>query len=110
MTVEHRIVVGLGDIKAVVFQCNQCAARVAVSPDRLDEDPRIMEDCPACKNHWWPTDAAKLLTQPVLPSVAFLRALEQMRTSEVVKEVGFTISLEFDEPQPLARVTVEAGR
>ncbi|KKK72589.1 hypothetical protein LCGC14_2902380, partial [marine sediment metagenome] len=33
MTVEHRIVVGLGDIKAVVFQCNKCAARVAVSPD-----------------------------------------------------------------------------
>ncbi len=98
MTFEHLIVVSLGDIRAVILRCNQCATRVAVSPDQLDEVTRIMEDCPACKHHWWPTDAAKLMSQPVVSCVAFLRALEQMRTAETSKDVGFTLSLEFEEP------------
>ncbi len=37
MTVERRIVVSLGDIRAVIFQCKTCATRVAVPPDKLDE-------------------------------------------------------------------------
>jgi hypothetical protein len=51
MTIEHKIVVGLSDIKAVIFECRQCRTRVSMAPDKIDVPPR----CPkgSCDGPAW---------------------------------------------------------
>jgi hypothetical protein len=46
MTIEHKIVVGLDDIKAVIFECRQCRTRLVMSPDSAAIPPRCPKhDC-----------------------------------------------------------------
>lgn len=99
MTVERRIVVSLGDIRAVIFQCKSCATRVAVPPDKLDNATALLDKCSVCDAGWWSQNATKLLTQPAASFVVFLRALGQIGTPDASETVGFTLSLEFDEPR-----------
>ena len=49
MTFEHKIIVGLDDIKAVIIEC-KCGTRVSLSPDAV----HIPEKCPAtaCDAVW----------------------------------------------------------
>jgi hypothetical protein len=49
MTVEHILVVGLDDIRAVTIEC-KCGTRVSLQPDNL----HIPEKCPAtgCDTIW----------------------------------------------------------
>ncbi len=100
MTVERRIVVSLGDIRAVIFQCKACATRVAVLPEKLDDATALLDKCSVCDAAWWSQNATKLLAKPAASFVVFLRALRQIGTPEASETVGFTLSLEFDEPQP----------
>jgi len=105
MTFERRIVVSLGDIKLVCYECKSkgCRAKVCVSPDSSMEPP---ERCPQCKAEWQkrydPQDDKR--TPPTLiergkqPSVVQLvRAVADMRNHEIAGPLGFRILLEFEE-------------
>lgn len=98
MTSERRTIVSLGDIQAVCFQCKTCATKVSVQPEKLSDAIGIMDECPACKKHWWSIKATSLPERSAASFVAFLKALQQLRTPEASEAVGFTLSLEFDEP------------
>jgi hypothetical protein len=50
MTLEHRMVVGLGDIRAVTLECKKCGARLTLSPEKLTE--RSLNQCPMCRDIW----------------------------------------------------------
>lgn len=51
MTIEHSIVVGLNDIKAVIFECRLCGTRLVMSPDAAN----VPASCPkqGCDSGTW---------------------------------------------------------
>lgn len=103
MTVEHKLVVGLEDIKGIVFECrNQerhCSSRVHVSPD----ESRIPTRCPSCGVEWLPLDKLAEIKTTSSTWLNFVQAIGTLRAREVAPSVEavrpkFRILLEFDDP------------
>jgi len=92
MTVERKITVGLGDIKAVIFECRTCRTRVSVPAG----DVKIPHACP-CGKQWTP-DVLESVETPKFPYSKFCTALKQCRVLQE-NEAPFTILLEFDAPE-----------
>ncbi|MHB8411148.1 MAG: hypothetical protein ACYDDI_04285 [Candidatus Acidiferrales bacterium] len=96
MTFEHKIMVGLDDIKSISYQCNDCGARLTFSPDKIHNPP---EFCYQCSKKWWNGENP----QPgFIGKSAFLKLLEaikDIRTLYKENAVGFKIILEFDAPK-----------
>lgn len=104
MTFEHKLLVSLGEIKAVVFECTrasglsagerECKSRIVVPPDDISSLPLA---CP--RNHAWdwnvPTENAGFIS--ALPQL--IDALKKLRMSGRESQSGFRIFLEFDEPE-----------
>jgi hypothetical protein len=97
MTVERKIIVGLADLKAIVFECRQerCKARVTVLPDRAF----IPQRCPACGREWMPSAPPE--GKITLSNYANLvEAIAKIRAQEPNDEwPRFNMLLEFDEPE-----------
>lgn len=93
MTREHKLVVGLEEIKNIVLECasNDCKSRVVFSPDKTDSLP---QSCP--HGHAWEWGAPKQITLDSLASI-WVRVLRKLRDQENTN-FGFKILLEFDEP------------
>lgn len=92
MTFEHKLVCGLNEIKAIIFECNECKARVVLSPDIM----RPPRQCPS--GHAWDWNISLGYSSTESPHIAFLSALRKL-TDIGLKEVGFKVFLEFDEPK-----------
>jgi hypothetical protein len=96
MTIEHKIVVGLDDIKTVIFECKQCRTRVSMSPDEI----RIPPKCPKenCVSRTWIVGSPSGLTSEYEGSTAahinFVDAIGHIRKN---KSAAFRILLEFDD-------------
>lgn len=90
VTFEHKIVVGLDDIKAVSLECSQCHTRVTMPPD----DIRIPHHCQRCDNAW-------VIGNPVnyqavtSPHLNFVNAIGHIR-KQLKDGAPFRIFLEFD--------------
>ncbi len=98
MTIERRLIVGLGDITAVVFECVHCGVRVAINPDDLGT---LAGKCPRCSYTWG-------LVEPVsnVPPTNLSRSFISDFTQALMKirrldpqTVGFRLLLEFKEPE-----------
>ncbi len=96
MTIEHKIVVGLDDIKTVIFECKQCRTRVTMSPDEI----RIPLKCPKenCVSRAWIVGSPSGLTSEYEGSTAahinFVEAIGYIRKN---KGAAFRVLLEFDD-------------
>jgi hypothetical protein len=97
MTYENKIIVGLDDIKALTFECNEerCGARVTLPLANI----RIPRQCPQC-GHEWLSDSPIVREAHTLPSVRFCDALVELTTRlrDGIPQ-RFKILLEF-EAQP----------
>jgi hypothetical protein len=92
MTVERKIVVGLTDIKAISFQCDNCEYRITMSPDKVSQLPA------SCLNgHRWISGEVGMIALP--PLLLFGNTISKLRTLAEQKALGFKILLEFDEPK-----------
>jgi hypothetical protein len=94
VTFEHKIVVGLDDIKAVSFECNQCHTRVTMSPDKIV----VPHKCPnpQCDNVWIWGDP-KNFQSVTSPHMNFVNAIGQIRKQlEENGGGGFKVLLEFE--------------
>jgi hypothetical protein len=96
MTFEHKLVVGLEEIKAVIFQCRHedCTAKITLAPEQIQRPPN---SCP--KGHAWDwsiPEEYEAVTGSAF--VFFLRALRRLRDPVFEKAAGFKILIEFDEP------------
>jgi hypothetical protein len=95
MTFERKIVVSLGDIKAVVFECDGCRCRVVMNPDNTRDLPG---QCPECRKQWIHGGLKASQTMDST-SRTFLLALTKLRmTNEEYS--GFQILFELEEPRP----------
>jgi hypothetical protein len=94
MTFEHKLVVGLEEIKAIIFQCNECKSRIVLAPEDSGKPPA---SCP--KGHAWDWNLPEEYeTIAGSAFVFFLRALKKLR-DPMVQRTGFKIFLEFDQPK-----------
>lgn len=92
--VEHRIVAALGDIRAIVFECNECKARVSISPNDLHRPPR---QCPLA--HAWNWDDEPGRNQARAGAhVDFISGLRRLLEPTLAPHCGFKVYLEFEEP------------
>lgn len=93
MTIEHKIVVGVDDIKAVIIEC-RCGVRVSFPPD----DVRIPETCPTpnCGIAWSRKSHGVSTERDAWASASlnFVDAVGQMRKH--LKNSHFRILLEFE--------------
>jgi hypothetical protein len=90
MTFEHKLLVGLGEIKAIVFECNECKSRMVLSPEDVNKPPAT---CP--RGHHWDWDTPSEHHSFDSPFPQFLSALKRLR--EPMRErVGFRLLLEFE--------------
>ncbi|KKL67707.1 hypothetical protein LCGC14_2132310 [marine sediment metagenome] len=92
MTVEHRLVVGLQDIKAVTLVCKHCEGRYVMS-----KDISITVNCPICGATWLVVPTAVTRRVPS-PFHDFVEALNALRIAQNHEDVGFRLLLEFDDP------------
>jgi hypothetical protein len=94
MTFEHKIVVGLDDVRAVTFECCQCQARLTVSPDKL-QVPRRCQQCDAP----WIIGTPMHVGSSTSSYVNFANAIGEIR-EQLSKGAPFKLLLEFDAPIP----------
>ncbi len=105
MTFEHKIIVGLDDIKAVIIEC-KCGTRVSLSPDAV----HIPEKCPAtaCDAVWVKGKSYGVSSEHdewTSSHLNFVQAIGQIRqkpANNKPKHGTFKILLEFDYPKPTA--------
>ncbi|MHB8484939.1 MAG: hypothetical protein ACYDCM_04280 [Candidatus Acidiferrales bacterium] len=93
MTYERKIIVGLEEIKAVIFQCNECKSRIVLAPENVESPPR---KCP--REHAWDWNIVAEYDQMGSPFVCFLLGLKQLR-NPLIERCGFKVFLEFEEPK-----------
>lgn len=90
MTSEHKRVFDLTEIKAVIFACNSCTAKIAFAPDDVKAPP---DRCPS--GHTWDWNKNTGYRSTDSPFRGFLSALVKLR--DPLCETGFRILLEIDE-------------
>ena len=93
MTFEHKMIAGLGEIKALVFECNKCNARVSLVPENIDMVPN---SCP--RGHAWDWNNVDDYQKVGSPFMALVHSLKRLR-DPLSERVGFKIFLEFDGPK-----------
>jgi hypothetical protein len=101
MTVEHRLVFGLDDIVAVVFECRRqgCGARLSMVPSKIKlEHLRV---CPACDAGWLSADVNTVRDAPVMSLARFVVQIAPAVLSEKEDKanLGVSVRLEFAEPK-----------
>jgi hypothetical protein len=95
VTFEHKIVVGLEEIRAISFECHQCKTRLTVSPDDIRAIPTA---CPHC-NFSWRLPKDEQAGPPGSPPKNFAFGIKELKIRFTAEVIGFTILLEFDEPK-----------
>lgn len=84
MTIEHRMLVGLEDIRSIHIECKKCGAKIVRSPDKTLNLPNA---CSACGADWPQTFGDNPPIVKLMILIASLRA-SQPET--------YRFSIEFD--------------
>jgi hypothetical protein len=93
MTVEHRMVVSLSEIRTLTLECKKCHARLSTTPE--DVGRFGLATCPACLHPWISESTTTARTRTAALAV-LLGALPAARASEEEDAVGVRILLEFE--------------
>lgn len=97
MTSEHRLIVGLLDIKAVTLECKHkgCGVRLSLPPDGIKGTHLVC--CPSCNRPWLSMEEGHEMVA-VSHLVRFLSALPYSRESQKPQSdlIGVRVFFEFD--------------
>lgn len=96
MAIERKLIVGIEDIKALVFECNSCLSRLSVAPAHLT----MLTRCPQCNREWSLLDPFERLDQVISPFANFASSVERLRslTKQATEVAGFRMLIELEEP------------
>jgi hypothetical protein len=97
MTLEHRMIVGIDDIKAITFECLNCKTRTTVPVSSLRSVPQA---CGSCNAVWWTgADVASNVSTSGPAAIGFIQAIVTLKIMIREKKDAFRILLEFDDPR-----------
>jgi len=85
MTVEKRIRIGIGDIKAVSLECSSCHARLTITP-RSAYAPT--QECPGCHKLWQASS-----DDPRYRLIRFIGAVQELPSPAE----GFSVAIEIND-------------
>ena len=88
MTAERRILIALGDLIAMEFECPHCHARYSVALNRVDRLPTM---CPNCNERWVSETQS---ASDKLPDITTLRRF--VGCLQEVKACNFGAALKFE--------------
>lgn len=96
MTIEHRILVGLGDLKSITCECRACGLRLSIAPAKLQV--MKLRECPACPEPWLDLapktgDCYRLPLPSLVAAIADHAAMPESNPKR-----GVTILFEFEDP------------
>lgn len=94
MTIEHRVVLDLSDVRAIRLECATCQAAVVVQLDQTFRFPRV---CPGCQETWGGRDQPSPLEQTVVGFVDALKAARRVM-SDRQSRVPVRARMEIDRP------------
>lgn len=89
MTFEHKLLVGFNEIKAVVFECNQCRVRTSIPIEQFTRPPLT-----CAQQHVWNTNRPTIDNKTALDALVML--LKYLSAEDFSRSAGFNIFLEFD--------------
>ena len=89
MTFEQRMIIGFGDIKAVIFECNACKVRTSIP---ISELSAANLSCP--KRHGWIVNKFAIDRSTAFDALALL--LTSLADKKFQDEVGFKVFLECE--------------
>jgi hypothetical protein len=92
MTIERKIVFGLEEIKAIMFECSRCHSRMSIPPDKLDSIPQTCPNGHIMRGTQAPDFAGSLM-------LGFLMGLKKLK-DQSLQNTDFKILLELEEPRP----------
>lgn len=97
MTVEHRYLVELIDVRRLTFECKKCRTRMSIAPtDQLyAENGR---QCPHCGTQWWAPAVPRPATLTMNHLIELLLSLPAVITADDAT-YGCRVFLEVDEPR-----------
>ena len=95
MVFEHKMIVGLEEIRSVIFECNECKSRTSIIPEKIGAIPR---QCPNA-HKWNEGIRTKDSVDSTSPFMEFIDLLNVLRRSEVNEQSGFTVFFEYEEPR-----------
>ena len=100
MTLEHSILAGLKDIRAIVLECQHCCIRLRLQWDKIDL--KRLEVCPQCREHWMTADEDHQITGPRNKGARLIDLLRQVREQTGARDVNkepVRIFFEFEPPK-----------
>lgn len=89
MTIEHRLIVDLREVRALRVECTRCHAAVSF---RLDESISVPMSCPGCRTAW--IDAFRPETVVIDEVVSAIKTLLRLTT----EKPPCVLRLEVDAP------------
>lgn len=93
MTHEHRLIVGVDDIRALTMECKKCATRLSITPQ--DTRAHFPADCPFCLHPWVAeSSTTKHIRTSIL--VVLFNLLQQARDTVDDDAIGVRLLLEFE--------------
>lgn len=101
MTREHRMLVGLMDIKAVTLECRSCHARLTVSPDSVEM--KALLRCPMCGAQWLSGEYhhREIASSDLMLFLLQMRDARKAQSATTDTAVGVHVLFEFDVPEEL---------
>ena len=106
MTVENRLIIGLGDIRAVTLECSSCEARLSLSPDKITR--AHLGQCPSCRTYWM-SDTITQGQHPTSLLSLFLLTLGPARHTQQNgsdSKVAVRVFFEIDVTAPLSSASL----
>jgi hypothetical protein len=96
VTSEHKLVVGVDDIKAVTFECLSCETRISIPFEKLNTPPRA---CSSCNAIWWSGQDISTNVSTSGPAIlGLIQALVTIRVLMREKKNNCRILFELEEP------------
>lgn len=97
MTIEHRILVGIEDIRAVTFECDACKARSTVPFGSVRDLPG---SCSSCNAVWWVSSDFSTHVSASGPAARqFIHSIVTFRALMGEKKTPYRILLEIEDPR-----------
>jgi len=98
MTFEHKMIVGLDDIKAITFECKACETRTTIPANKLTEAPHA---CSSCNAVWWSAQDIRMgafVTTSGPAIAALIQAIVTLRVLMSENKNNFKVLFEFEQP------------
>jgi hypothetical protein len=105
MAIERKIIIGLNDVKALVFECNICKSRISIPIEEAVDIASMPKKC-YIGHHWNWNIAPAASSSPyaaIIQALASINAIEtgdeERNKPDIATRSEFRVLMEFEDPK-----------